>query len=959
MVTRSKDIRDNKAKASKKARKSTDEGALDTATSEQGLNSAVQQDKNMSKNMSANDINEPDYVENVDGELAAHGITDTSNLGFDINEAREKLKDSTTMRLDLSADDADDEYESPNKTGATLSVGSGNSQHAEPKKELIENVKHGTSVFPFAAYIWEPQNFPSRVTLHWHREMELVRFSKGSYKISVDMHNAIIKDDAFLLLPGNIMHTFTLPAHCEESAIVFDPKMLTFSSYDEVQSEIFESLISSNIPLPPIITPEHPAFNRIDKLYRYCVRHGATNNSSHRLLIKAKLLEILAVYHEYGLLSRKDVHTNVIQTKQDKLKDLLNYIDSHYAGPMTIRDAAIRLGVTDQYFCRYFKRVTGMSFTEYLNDLRLRRAAKEIELTTRAISDIAYDHGFENAGYFFKSFKSKYGITPLRYRKRHITENSKYGGLSDEDLDQTPSLNPTDIDHTSAITDTDLNTANNGPAVARSVTADSRSQQGAITMKQSDLDADDDDDFYDDEELEGSEVYDDSDAEFEVSDEELDFDEDEEGIVDSRLIRAASSKDEIENVLRKRKLSHLEIEKDEDELFEDDDEDYSSELSYASLKQSRMAMLADAESRARHKTISKNLEVFADNHYKNFNKTVVNSNNLNNGTDASFDGSVPQDETSPMSSLAEQKTATLSSRGRDQSLSSAAAAALFGNAASDNVADEEAVVASASAPVDAPAPKRRGRRPGSKNAVTAQATETETTYKRNANESLAEAAAKALFGNAPADDSDELDDDDNGTVARMKTPTKIAQSPLEKKKAAHLKQILVEEEEAQAESEETQEEAVAPVVETAPASAPEPAQVIDPLNAPRRRGRPPKAVTEARRAAQKAAEEAAAKQRAALGLPENAPLPTKGDAALNSNSASGTASASRRAAAVEEERQESASVILRRAMEKRRAEQGDIPRSDNFDFKKASRAEIRAKIADLERLSHGDDPFDI
>lgn len=342
-----------------------------------------------------------------------------------------------------------------------MQVGSGTTQHAEPKKELAETVRHGTSVFPFAAYIWEPQSSTARVPLHWHREIELVRFSGAEYEIAVDMHNVVIKDDAFLLLPGNIMHTFTLPANCQESAIVFDPSMLAFTSYDEVQSEILEPLMTSKIPLPPIITTEHPAFNRIDKLYRYCVRNGGTTNASQRLLIKAKLLEILAVYHEYGLLSRKEVHAHKTTTKQDKLKELLNYVDTHYAGPITIRDASLRLGVTDQYFCRYFRRVTGMSFTEYLNDLRLRRATKEIELTNRPISDIAFDHGFENAGYFFKNFKQKYGITPLRYRKKYLKENTAFT-LST--FGNHGMLTPLDADHTSAEHKSDMNTHATKPA---------------------------------------------------------------------------------------------------------------------------------------------------------------------------------------------------------------------------------------------------------------------------------------------------------------------------------------------------------------------------------------------------------------------------------------------------------------------------------------------------------------
>lgn len=363
------------------------------------------------------------------------------------------------------------------------------------KKELIENVRHGTSVFPFASYIWQPQNYQSRVTLHWHREMELVRFKKGLFKISIDMQHTVIRDDAFLLLPGNIMHTFTLPPHCEESALVFDPKMLLLQGYDEVQSEIFEPLISGNMPLPTVITPEHPAFARIDELYNYCVKHGNTTSPARRLTIKSKLLEIISIYHEHDLISRKDVHTTVKRSKQDKLKELLNYIDSHYAGPMSIKDASQRLGVTDQYFCRFFKRVTSMSFTEYLNDLRLRRAAKEIRLSMRSISEVAFDHGFENAGYFFKSFKTRYGITPLKYRKKYQNHaNAKFAGeydITDDDLS----------DEATQVKNLDMGSqyeAKASDAYNEAASYNEKAYSGADEVEGEDYDSYDDADFNDD-----------------------------------------------------------------------------------------------------------------------------------------------------------------------------------------------------------------------------------------------------------------------------------------------------------------------------------------------------------------------------------------------------------------------------------------------------------------------------
>lgn len=298
------------------------------------------------------------------------------------------------------------------------------SKGAQNKRKTIENVRHDNEIYPFTRYIWPQPKYASRVSLHWHPEVELVRFYKGDFKVSIDMKEIDIQDDAFLLLPGNIMHTFTMPPNAVESAIVFDTNMLRFQSFDEMQFECFDALRTGNIPQPAVITPEHEAFSHIDELYNYCIENGNSEDSLHRMMVKTRLLEILAIYYKYGLISRKDSTSDSKKSKQDKLKDLLKYVDIHYAEAMSIKDAAQRLNVTEQYFCRFFKRVTGMSFTQYLNDIRLRRAAVAIEATSRSIADIAYEHGFESAGYFFKSFKNKYGITPLKYRKNSLKKHA-------------------------------------------------------------------------------------------------------------------------------------------------------------------------------------------------------------------------------------------------------------------------------------------------------------------------------------------------------------------------------------------------------------------------------------------------------------------------------------------------------------------------------------------------------
>ena len=68
-------------------------------------------------------------------------------------------------------------------------------------------------------------------------------------------------------------------------------------------------------------------------------------------------------------------------------------------------------------FCRYFKRVTGKTFTEFVNDFRVSYACKLLSDTSLSISEVCFDSGFNNSSHFNRLFKSITGKTPLAYRE--------------------------------------------------------------------------------------------------------------------------------------------------------------------------------------------------------------------------------------------------------------------------------------------------------------------------------------------------------------------------------------------------------------------------------------------------------------------------------------------------------------------------------------------------------------
>lgn len=147
--------------------------------------------------------------------------------------------------------------------------------------------------------------------------------------------------------------------------------------------------------------------------------------ASTTLHIKALIFQLLALIYNDPHLDEVIEHerrTNVNRDTIDKVKQLLNYIHENYNKQLTITAMARRMDVSNQYFCRFFKILTELSFLDYLNNIRLQKSAIDLLATTDTVRAISFRHGFDTIGYFFRLFKNKYGVTPLQYRRQFLDE---------------------------------------------------------------------------------------------------------------------------------------------------------------------------------------------------------------------------------------------------------------------------------------------------------------------------------------------------------------------------------------------------------------------------------------------------------------------------------------------------------------------------------------------------------
>jgi AraC-like DNA-binding protein len=134
-----------------------------------------------------------------------------------------------------------------------------------------------------------------------------------------------------------------------------------------------------------------------------------------------KLLQTMANAVEKDTLHANPVGQHYNLKEQQRLKVVYAYIEAHYQEKMDIIDMARLTHLTHAAFCRYFKKMTLMTFTEFVNQYRVNQA-KKLLLLDNTVTEVCFQCGFESLSYFNRVFKKVTGLNPMQF-KRPFTKN--------------------------------------------------------------------------------------------------------------------------------------------------------------------------------------------------------------------------------------------------------------------------------------------------------------------------------------------------------------------------------------------------------------------------------------------------------------------------------------------------------------------------------------------------------
>ena len=272
------------------------------------------------------------------------------------------------------------------------------------KKEKLENWWDAYSL-PFATSI----SSSGDEGYHNHTFFEIFYVTSGSIHHQIETQQDFLKQGAIFFIPPNIYHGFLRQANneCSHRDILIGPSFFR-QICDGFSPDLYKSISMQTFVHFSLSEDQQNVLNSFFLNYQIL---QAKPESEKDLLLLTKLIlsPILSFY--YNNFFQK---SNYIPSLLEELKTKLSccaYLS------MDLNEALSHFYYTQSYLCRFFKKHTGMNMTDYINNIKLKRAKSLLSYTDFSVTKICTLLGFSSESYFFKLYKKKYGLTPLQQRK--------------------------------------------------------------------------------------------------------------------------------------------------------------------------------------------------------------------------------------------------------------------------------------------------------------------------------------------------------------------------------------------------------------------------------------------------------------------------------------------------------------------------------------------------------------
>jgi AraC-like DNA-binding protein len=250
---------------------------------------------------------------------------------------------------------------------------------------------------------------------HLHPEYEIVYAEAAAGPRHVGQHISRYEGSDLVFIGPNIPHlNFDYGVH---------------GPCDQVVIQMKENFLGENFLSNPEIAAISQLFKRAcyglsfygdtKTLVSAALKNLQRLNSFDQLLSLLQILQLLANSNEVIVLNNAPAANKAFEKQQKRMDAIYKYVEDNYNVQPDVNQLAGHVGLSTAAFCRFFKKQTKQTFTDFVNQYRIGEA-KNLLLQNKSITEACYAAGFEQLSYFNKIFRKLTGENPSAFKKRNV-----------------------------------------------------------------------------------------------------------------------------------------------------------------------------------------------------------------------------------------------------------------------------------------------------------------------------------------------------------------------------------------------------------------------------------------------------------------------------------------------------------------------------------------------------------
>ena len=281
------------------------------------------------------------------------------------------------------------------------------------------------TAFSFGIYMDEYEKMDERtLPLHWHRMLEYDLVLSGSVEMRIDGRSIRLDVGDSAFINSNALHggkQINVSQNAVVCAVCFSPDLLTENQQNTVYQKYFLQVFGKS-PCGFKFENSSPEGDAIrDILRRLSVQ--SREDFGYELTVISMISKLWLHTLLYIKENDLDLRFRVSSPSRsgDIMKMLLTYVQENYTKRISVDLLASNAHISRSECFRVFKVHTGKAPLEYVNDYRLSQADHLLRTTSKSILDICMTCGFSGQSYFGELFKTRYGLSPAKYRKEYFS----------------------------------------------------------------------------------------------------------------------------------------------------------------------------------------------------------------------------------------------------------------------------------------------------------------------------------------------------------------------------------------------------------------------------------------------------------------------------------------------------------------------------------------------------------